>query len=301
MGLDAMVRCRCWEEGRTTEPPVPRDHIRVDDEHDLVLAYPYLGHEQEHDAFGRWMAEEACPHGDMTFTKRRVANWNGYNRFITALERAGLEHFPVLDAELPSANRGTTPPDRARAALRELEYFVNNAELGQSTTLVDDDNGATLGYWDGGGGVLWAHDPWRLGFDPGGFFVRNVAEEPSQEIFRSLRFTQEVAGARLGEWEHEWAVRLTLQWRPRPHHSWVVRLRDEDGGAHLVLPLSDPIAATQAQMPDGRWRWDGVGYYPRRLRVVTAQAAPEQHAAVLDALTAVFRASVEVGQPVQWF
>jgi hypothetical protein len=301
MGLDAMVRCRCWEDGHTTEPPVPRDRIRINDDHDLELAFPHLGRAQDYDRFSRWMAEEACPHRDMAYAQAPIADWNRYNRFLRALERAGLEHFPVLDAALPAGGRGTTPPERARAALHELEYFVHEAELGESTTLVDGDHGTTLGYWDGGGGEVWAHDPWRLGFDRTGFFVRNAAVSPAKEVFRSRHFTQEVAGDRLHEWEHEWAVRLTLEWLPRQHHSWVVRLSDEDGPAGLVLPLSDPIAATQTQMPDGRWRWDGVGYFPRRLRVVTAPATPEQHASVIDGLTTVFRASAEIGQPVQWY
>ncbi len=32
MGLDASVRCRCFEEGLVSDPPLPMEDLYVDDE-----------------------------------------------------------------------------------------------------------------------------------------------------------------------------------------------------------------------------------------------------------------------------
>jgi len=40
MGLDASVSCRCWQDGVTTAPPVPRELIMYKEESGLDLAIP---------------------------------------------------------------------------------------------------------------------------------------------------------------------------------------------------------------------------------------------------------------------
>lgn len=295
MGLDAEVRCRCWEDGLTADPPVPRERVKVGEGNELWLSD--MQH-NEYLTFRQWK-QDACPHPDMEFASAHIGTWHGYGRFRNALWEAGRELFPVLEAELPTANGGLMAPEQAARALEELELF-KIADLGESTKLVDEADDRVLDYWSGGTGMFFGANPWRIGFDPAGLFVRNVAEDPEREEFRATRLAQEALGDQLRKWRHEPAVRLSEEWLARPKPLWVIRLTNLDNSAQLTLALDEPIGAMRTQQPDGRWLWDGTGHYPQRLSVVTEAATAEEYAYVLEGLTTVFRAAVEVGQPVQW-
>ncbi|GAA2605281.1 hypothetical protein SMC26_11100 [Actinomadura fulvescens] len=264
MGLDAFVRCRCWQDGIFNEPPFSRDLIAVDAEGYLGLTVPYEGNEELDRAFYQWIEGDACPHADMELVSVRVSNWGGYRIFQEALRSAGCEHFPVLCAELPDGNGGSLPPDLARTALAELDFFRHRAELGEETRLVDEESGKTLATYVAGyeGVFTWdGSTRHQAGVDPRGFFVRGL-EEPHEEEFRSLRFTQEQVGER--------------------------RVRFSDGERTVTLTLSGPVRA------------DSEGRYPRRLQVVSAPVTAADFAYILEPLEAVFRASIETGNPVQW-
>src|SRR5215471_284517 len=109
MGLDAVVRCSCFEQGRTTKPPVPREWIGVDEHGYLALLPEHEEDEEAQEKFEEWLPD-CCPHGGV-FASAFVTNWTGYQAFCEALERVGWEHFPVLQAELPEGNDGLTPPE----------------------------------------------------------------------------------------------------------------------------------------------------------------------------------------------
>ncbi|WP_410790389.1 hypothetical protein [Kribbella sp. C-35] len=65
MGMDAFVPCRCWEDGRTEEPPAPRADIhRTDGMLDLTL--PYDGNEVLWREFDAWTCD-GCRHVDMEY------------------------------------------------------------------------------------------------------------------------------------------------------------------------------------------------------------------------------------------
>src|SRR5437762_2549274 len=113
MGLDALVRCNCWEQGRTTPPPFA-DHVRADEDDCLELDLPYDGHEAAHQQFEAWRAT-ACTHPDMEYAGERISNWGGYHAFLSALEAADWLHFPTLHETLPTANGGITSPAEAAA------------------------------------------------------------------------------------------------------------------------------------------------------------------------------------------
>lgn len=118
MGLDATVRCRCWEDGLTSAPPVARELI-TEDEGDLSLWVDYDGNEDLYERLRDWK-RGACAHEDMKQARVRVANWTGYGLFVEALETVGWERFPTLDAYLESAS-ATLPAASAPAALPELD------------------------------------------------------------------------------------------------------------------------------------------------------------------------------------
>ncbi|MBO2447052.1 hypothetical protein J4573_08120 [Actinomadura barringtoniae] len=266
MGLDAFVRCRCWQDGLTSEPPVPRALIAEDAEGYLDLTIPYEGNEELHHAFGAWVLSGACPHEDMEQAMVRVSNWSGYRAFQETLRQAGCERFPVLCAELPNGNGGSMEPELAARALDELAHFRQGDLPVHETRLVDAETGGTLathiaGYrgvfvWDGSTGH-------QAGVDPRGFFVRDL-EEPHEERFRAVRLAQKRIADRQ------------------------VEFTDLDRGTTTVIELSGPIGAE----PDGT--------YPGELKVVTERVTAAAFAYILEPLTTVFSASVEIGNPVMW-
>ncbi|MEV2275489.1 hypothetical protein AB0I72_07870 [Nocardiopsis sp. NPDC049922] len=268
MGLDAFVRCRCWQDGLTNPLPVAREFV-TEVEGDLCLTLPWEGSEESHARFDRWVAEGACPHPDMERASEHIANWSGYRLFQHALDAGGGQiRFPVLCARLPDANGGTLEPEEARLALEELCRFDGLADLGTKTILLDEDTGQTVTtHVAAYRGVFIYARAYRAGIDPGGFFLWDGGADPPTELFRSRRFTQEALADR--------SVRFTAL----------------DRAAEVTLAEIAPLGAAR--------RSDTAGY-PRRLRVDTVRRTPQEFAHIVQPLTAVCEASVETGNPVIW-
>ena len=166
MGLDASVMCDCFRSGLTTEPPVPRDWLHVDEE-------GYLNLKPGHDSDGAfaevydWM-QTCCEHPDMRYASEFIANWAGYRLFQQALAEAGWDKFPVLHGELPEANGGMTGAAGAALALGELALFRSLGEIGSNPCLVDTATGEVIqehvaGY--GGVFILDGDSGLEAGFD----------------------------------------------------------------------------------------------------------------------------------------
>jgi hypothetical protein len=141
MGLDAYVSCRCWQDGLTTPPPVPRELIVRDEENRLALTVPYDGNEDLYRDFDSWVESGACGHEGMDQACVHVSNWTGYRLFQEALKAAGWEHFPTLQAYLPENNGGELPAGEAPRALAELQRFSSGTRLGSYTYLADEETG----------------------------------------------------------------------------------------------------------------------------------------------------------------
>ena len=128
MGLDAHVVCRCWEEGRTSAPPV---EVRMGAEGiepvepDLPLHVLI--------EFDRWKAS-ACPHDDMDHTVARIGNWSAVRTLQDALRTLDPRTSGTLATALPRANGGTVSPDLAAACLRELDSFALEETVLDPTT-----------------------------------------------------------------------------------------------------------------------------------------------------------------------
>ncbi|MCP2342855.1 hypothetical protein [Actinomadura rupiterrae] len=183
MGLDAFVLCRCWQDGRTSEPPVPRDLVATDE------YGPYVEQESQEAVFAAWKAD-ACPHDDMEIASERIANWGGYRCLQQAMETAGWERFPVLRKYLPDGNGGVLPAERAREALDELASFRACSDVGHETVLLDEDTGIVLAANIRAYGGVFVWDGMakrRVGVDERGLFV---VDETDRELFRARRFTQ---------------------------------------------------------------------------------------------------------------
>ncbi|PRY00523.1 hypothetical protein [Allonocardiopsis opalescens] len=267
MGLDAFVRCRCWDDGLVSEPPVPRGLIAVDDEGHLGV--PEDVPDELYHRFLDWAESGACAHDDMQELSRRVANWSGYRLFQDAARTLGAERLPVLCGRLPEANGGLLGPDEAGRALAELRVFAEQIGAVPRTVLLDEADGRAVAThvaaYDGVF-LLDGRSQLRAGVGPGGFFVRDESASPPVELFRAVRFAQERVGER--------AVRLT----------------DLDGPGEATVPLFTAVGARGA--PDD---------HPRRLRVETKPATAADFAYATGPLAELFAASVRTGNPVVWY
>src|SRR5215510_15478041 len=116
MGLDAAVRCRCWEDGKTAQPVPFAEHVHIDSDGRISLDLPWDNNEQKHLRFEKW-SRSCCPHENMEQVWVHISNWGGYRLFQQQIRAFGLQHFPVLTEVLPEVNGGQAPAEKSAAAL----------------------------------------------------------------------------------------------------------------------------------------------------------------------------------------
>lgn len=170
MGLDATVRCRCFEEGKLKPGPVSPDDVYVDEEgylssHKLDAAHERFTYRQFDARYGAlWRefmdwANSCCEHECGEYCSERVGNIAGCAQFEALVEAAGGEaEFPLLSKLLPHANGGTYPAEMAAATLEELDRFVERVVDVDEWVLCDVESGAEI----------WASTekgsfPWMMG------------------------------------------------------------------------------------------------------------------------------------------
>ncbi len=282
MGLDASVRCRCWEEGKASLPPFA-DAVRLDEENHVILELPWDGNEESHLTFEKWM-KTCCPHPEMEYARERISNWGGYRLFRDKLAEIGWDHFPTLKRELPEVNGGLTSAEASAEALAELDRFEARVEGSVIVVLVNATTGHVVQdyvpaykgffFWGGRAGI-------DMGVDERGFFI--VEGKPRlfgllkpRERFRSMSFMQR-------------------------------RLREsaftfEDVQTRVSFTARAGVGET-VPWPDGRMENDAGEErreYPEWLRVEERQVAAKEFQYILKPLRSVFRASAETGNPVRW-
>jgi hypothetical protein len=275
MGLDARVPCNCWAEGRTKPLPISPELVRVDDEWgspQVNLSWEDEKNQELRNAFYRWL-REACEHPNMEYARVRVSNWAGVAQFRHALARIGWEHFPTLRVELPSANGGSTSPQAAAEALREIALFRELIPSIEDIHLVNSDSGLSFYTYIPGrtdAFFLSGQNHMSLGFDSEGLFIRST--NPPRELFRA---------------KHTEVRQLeTLSGEDRP---WLVAVEyiDLDSGNRLEWVV-----------PDGWFEEDPSR--PLRMHVESRQATVEEYMYIVEPLTEIFNASLEIGNPVYW-
>ncbi|HWD81581.1 MAG TPA: hypothetical protein VG497_21955 [Kribbella sp.] len=224
MGLDAFVPCRCWEDGRTTEPPVPRSSIvRVDGMLDLTL--PYDGHEQRWGEFDAWI-HNGCGHRDMEYAAAHIGNWPEYRQLQWALGAAGWDRFPMLQRILPEGNGGKATPEEAAVALNELGTFLSAGPIGARTEVYDGMTGEPIATENPAYGYRFVIGPeYAVGVDANGIFV--VSTPADEELFRARRVRQRTDGDRA------WLSDLD-----RPGQAEILVPGVIGGGASLLLTRS---------------------------------------------------------------
>jgi hypothetical protein len=263
MGMDAFVRCRCWEEGKAGHCPFPELARISSEDNRLEFDRPWEGHEQEHATFDTWM-NNACDHPGMEIARERISNWGGYRLFQAAL-RTGGERFAALLEALPNGNGGLTSSIDAKRCLASLEAFATQGEFGKQVLLVNaETNERHFEYIESYQGIFLMSQGYDAGVDPQGFFLRSRST-PNSELFRSMRFEQKrLAGKG-------------------------VELRALDGASTYELP-SAICEKTVA----------GVVFFPERLAVVSQSDHPKNYEYIVKPLREVFAASIASGNPVTW-
>lgn len=266
MGLDATVRCTCWEEGKTTPPPVARSRIRLDAAtDDLDLDLPWDGNHEAHAAFQDWL-ESCCEHPRMRFAWERISSWAGVRHFQNALRALGADKFPRLLAAIPDTNGGMTKPADAGACLAELSAFEKQGSFHRRIHLTDAETGDVIHDYveDYGGVFAWlGQEGIEMGVDADGFFI---TDREGSVFFRS---------------------KDTEQMRQGPAE---FVFRDVESGAKFVSPagLSHPAS-------------DGLtDLFPKRVKVVIEDDTPANYVHEISALRKVFEASAATGRPVIW-
>ena len=128
MGLDAHVFCNCWQEGKTTPPPIYSELIYTDGDGYLDIKFPDGISQGDKmnlwEMLDRWKAD-CCTHPNLYFCNERIGNWSSVRELQEAiLKKSGK--YPFLASILPSDNGGSIDSQTARLALDDLEMFCRS-------------------------------------------------------------------------------------------------------------------------------------------------------------------------------
>lgn len=136
MGLDARVRCRCFEDGRLKPGPVPVTDLYIDEDGYLAsrtldtasIRYDWRRYHARYgkldEEFTLWL-EDCCKHENGEYCSEWIGTWGMYGVFQDAVEKAGgKEVLPLLGHMLPTANGGQYPVEKTEATLVEVEQFI---------------------------------------------------------------------------------------------------------------------------------------------------------------------------------
>ena len=150
MGLDASVRCRCFEEGKLKPGPIPFEDLYIDEEDYICSKFLDQKHEElgselfwerygdlERDFFN-W-TNDACEHEDGEIHSEEVGNICGLlciNAVLSSDE--GKLKYPLLNNMLPDGNDGVYSVEKARPTLDELDRFIEEHSKIPGYQLIDE-------------------------------------------------------------------------------------------------------------------------------------------------------------------
>ncbi|MCA9644330.1 MAG: hypothetical protein KC492_26730, partial [Myxococcales bacterium] len=168
MGLDASVRCRCFEEGRYSKPPFP---ICIDEESGFPALQGQRTPEEESE-FERWLPK-ACEHGEMMLAFEWISNWSWVNAFHRLLH-AMPERTPRLLSVLPTENSGLVAVGDAEYCLAELDSFERTFHGELVEVLDQEDHFRVVAFLvaNGDGHGSWENGRWEVGTDVEGVYFR---------------------------------------------------------------------------------------------------------------------------------
>jgi hypothetical protein len=203
MGLDAFVRCNCFELGLTKEPPIPREELFVDEDGCISSvkaseAYSTMEYEEYREKFGElddklWeWKKECCAHPEMDYCSEWVGNWYAVRFFEGLVEQLGNKESPLLPSIIPNGNGGVFPAEKAPAALDELQRLLSRISEMHQISLVDASTGEQVySYIAAWGGVFMYALDQQIGLDEHGLFV--IELPTGIKAFRSRHLLQQLS------------------------------------------------------------------------------------------------------------
>lgn len=151
MGLDAFVRCRCFEEGKLKPGPIPLEDFYIDDEDHICSKFldqklEELGSDLFWERYGDlesdfldWI-DNACEHEYGEICSESVGNFCGVlNIYADLSSDEGESKYPLLNNMLPSINDGLYPVEKAQPTLNELDRFMEEHAKVQGYRLIDEE------------------------------------------------------------------------------------------------------------------------------------------------------------------
>jgi hypothetical protein len=282
MGLDASVRCNCWEKGLCKPPPVPiyvndDDWIEIDeDQLDLdavdFSSLPDAGELDEDpivaciDLFDQWRAE-ACEHPEMDYAWGRVGSWGDVSAFIHFMAQIGWQRYPVLKAALPLGNDGLTPPDVARQMIAELEDLLKVERAGFTTCLIESaSDEAIYEYLEAHNGIFAWSGEIEMGLNRQYFIIRD--RKTQQIVFQARRFEQRI-------------------------------LETADDGQPLRVEFFNGDDESRCIVGQPLRVWDNMEY-PKLWHVEQRETDADDFADVIDTLLYLCQASIDTENPIRW-
>lgn len=268
MGLDAVVTCRCWQDGlTTTPPPVPVELIEgrissVDSE-DWELALDWSE------------AASTCPHEDMEYRAERIGNWAGVRAFEKLLICAGRSMFPTLISTMASiSNGGTVDVDDCKLCIAELDLLESGVIGMTRWDIIDMDTGDIISWADQVD--LWRDDGY--GHCVGGLFYVSEPDGPVQlrdagsVVFEAHEFIQIPDGGVDGRGSRLYVVHA-FDDVDVVSHAWTVH----------------PLKAAKSDI------------VPEHIKIQRSWMLAREHRGwTRTALRNIFTAAIEVGNPVAW-
>lgn len=276
MGLDAFVRCRCFEDGKCRPAPVPWEDLFVDEEgyvssRTLETAYQELGWKDYRkqygvlsDAMWEWN-EHPCEHENGKYCSEWVGTWAGVSGYRALIASVGQEKLPVLSKMLPEANGGCFPVELAEAALRELDILDEESSKTEDV-LIEGENGEEAWRISSGHPYAFMFSPrgYQVGLADEGLFVA----EGDRIVFLSAHFRQTPTG-----------------YVENGDHEMLLESLDEGGNptGERYKVFGSLLHGKDAEM----------SFVVRRMQ-------SEGQTWRSDVLRRLLRASLETGNPIQW-
>lgn len=266
MGLDAFVYCNCFKEGKTTEPPLDKSLIVIDEEGFYNLNIP----ESEetfplYQDLTEWM-KICCKHKDMLYAYERVGSWSMVAFFKGILINIGEKHLPILLNSTPTGNEGIFPAKLATKALVELNYLKRNIRSCTGTFLIDEKRDEELYYHIGsyGSEFFWnGEEKISFGLDEQGFFISD--DDNKTEVFRSMHFS-------------------------------IKRKSDIKSSQEIVYEFYDFDKKIKAEVNNTI----GTVDMPAELRVVNRKLKVKDIGFIIQSLKKLMKASIKTGNPIVW-
>lgn len=200
MGLDATVRCNCFERGKLKPGPVPYDDLYIDEEgylssRKLDTAYKEFDYRRFMARYGNLRNEfldwqsDCCEHEDGDYCFEWVSNIAGCAQFRQLVKEAGGEEkFPLLSNLLPEANGGLYPVEKVEATLSELDQFIEAISDVDEWVLCDCATDEEIWPSANSGSFTWMMGPFEQAGMNGGsvFFFRNGGQLVETAHFKQI-------------------------------------------------------------------------------------------------------------------